>query len=152
MKKNGKILIFAIFVALVIIAIFVVQKIYTAPKIPYLKINNTGIDLEIADTLEKQITGLSYRESLDQKSGMLFVFPVKEMKSFWMKDMKFSLDIIWIDEDRIIKIDKSLPIAGPNPDKRYYSSEPVNYVLEVNGGFADLHNIKVGDRVNYFLK
>jgi len=131
---------------------FIVQKIYTAPKKPYLKINKTSIDLEIADTSERQVTGLSYRESLEKNSGMLFAFESRELKVFWMKDMKFPLDIIWIDGDKIIKIDKNAPVAGSNPEKRYYSGEPVDYVLEVNGGFVDLHNIKVGDRVTYSLQ
>jgi len=118
---------------------------------PKVKINNTEIEVEIADTPEKRTKGLSGRDSLDQNKGMLFVFPKESTATFWMKDMRFDLDIIWIRNLKIVKIDKKAkaPKAG-TPDNKltlYHSEEPIDYVLEVNSGFADKNNIKVGDKV-----
>jgi len=115
----------------------------------FVDINNKRIQVEVVDTAEAQYRGLSNRENLCQDCGMLFVFGDKQMRTFVMRDMKFSLDIIWIDEDKIIKIDKSLLPEGPDPINKYSSKEPVDYVLEVEAGFADKNNIKIGDEVNF---
>ncbi len=114
---------------------------------PYVKIKNNIIKVEIADDFEEQIKGLSNRDNLDDDSGMLFVFQDKQIRRFWMKNMYFPLDIIWIDDNKIVKIDKNLPPEGENPQNIYSSEIPVNYVLEVNGGYCDKHNIKVGSEV-----
>jgi len=127
------------------------NKNQTEEQKPKVKINNTEIEVEIADTPEKRTKGLSGRDSLDQNKGMLFVFPKESMATFWMKDMKFDLDIIWIRNLKIAKIDKKAkaPKAG-TPDNKltlYHSEELIDYVLEVNSGFADKNNIKIGDKV-----
>jgi len=119
-------------------------------SVPSVEINNTIITLEIADTTEKQWQGLSDRKFLDDNSGMLFVFPNLQTRTFVMRRMNFPLDIIWIKDRIILKIDKNLPPEGENYIKRYNSIYPVNYVLEVNGGFTDKHNIKTGDKVKLY--
>ena len=116
---------------------------------PYMKINKNVIAVEIADEAEERWQGLSNRESLGGGSGMLFVFPHKQVQNFWMKDMNFPLDIIWIADNKVVKIDSDLPPAGPAPDITYSSVHPVNYVLEVNAGFAEEHKIKAGDEAEY---
>jgi len=118
----------------------------------YVKIGDTVIDVEIADEMEERWQGLSNRESLGEESGMLFIFPKKQVQNFWMKDMNFPLDMIWIADDTIMKMDENLPPAGEHPDATYSSVHPVNYVLEVNAGFAAGHGIKAGDRIEYHLK
>ncbi|RLC37775.1 hypothetical protein DRH27_03535 [Candidatus Falkowbacteria bacterium] len=116
---------------------------------PTLVINNTMIKVEIADTAEKQRQGLSDRNFLDEMSGMLFVFPSLGARTFVMRRMNFPLDIIWIKDGIILKIDKNLPPEGENYINRYDSIYPVNYVLEVNGGFTDKYNIKTGDKIKF---
>lgn len=120
------------------------------------KINNTEIEVEIADTPEKRTKGLSNRNSLDQNKGMLFVFPKGSNVTFWMKDMKFDIDIIWIKDSKIIKIDKNAkaPKAG-TPDNKltlYKSDQPIDYVLEVNSGFVEKNKIEVGQTVSFELQ
>ena len=118
-----------------------------------LKINKTKINLiGIADTQEKSYLGLSFRESICSNCGMLFPFNGKNEHTFVMRDMMFPLDIIWIDDDEIIKIDKNLPPEGHDFEKFYKSESPVNYVLEVNANFCDKNNIKVGDKLVYNFK
>ncbi len=115
-------------------------------------INDKIIEVEIAGTAETHYRGLSNRKNLCENCGMLFVFPDKKERTFVMRNMNFPLDIIWIDDDKIVKIDKNLPPEGKNPANNYNSGAPVNYVLEVNGGFADKNNIKTGNKITLNYK
>ncbi len=103
--------------------------------------------LEIADLPEQQIQGLSDRPYLPENQGMLFIFPEKEIQTFWMYRMRFPLDILWIDDGKVVKIDKNIPPEGDQPQNRYASDRPVNRVLEINAGLADKYHIKEGDTV-----
>ena len=83
---------------------------------------------------------------------MLFVINNNKVTpTFWMKDMRIAIDIIWIKNSKIIQIDKNVDPPAPNtPDnklKLYSPKSAVDYVLEVNSGYSDLHNIKVGDAI-----
>lgn len=129
-----------------------VNKIEKMKPQPVVTINDIKIPVEIADTQPKWENGLSNRSSLDANSGMLFVFAKKDIKTpFWMKDMRFSIDIIWINDDKIIQIDKGLPFPEPGTSdtqlKTYIPSTLIDYVLEVNAGFSDKKGIKVGDTI-----
>jgi uncharacterized protein len=103
--------------------------------------------LEIATTLEEQYKGLSNRSSLCPKCGMLFVFPDMKERSFVMRDMNFSLDIIFIRDDEIIKIYQNLEPEGNSPQIIYNSFEPVNYVLEINAGQAEILGLEEGSKI-----
>ena len=116
-----------------------------------IKINDTEIKVAIADTPLKQGRGLGGKQSLKPDEGMLFVFSNYQIRSFWMKDMQFGIDIIWIRNNQIVGIEKNVPLADSQNLKSYLSPIPVNYVLEVNAGFCDGHNIKTGDRVDFDL-
>jgi len=115
------------------------------------KINNQVITAEIADTTYLRDRGLSYRDSLMENRGMLFVFRPANLPRFWMKDMRFPLDIIWIDDDRVVDIDENLPNPSAetplNQLPTYSPKSIVNYVLEVNAGYVAQNAIKIGDRV-----
>ena len=115
-------------------------------------IENAVIKVEIADSDIKRQKGLSDRTSLEKDGGMLFVITDnKSTPTFWMKGMKIAIDIIWITEGKIIQIDKNVapPTAGTSDKnlKLYSPKSAVDYVLEVNSGYSDLNNIKVGDSV-----
>lgn len=113
--------------------------------------DNIVVKAEIANSPDKKELGLSFRDNLDTDRGMLFIFEVPTVAFFWMKDMRIPLDIIWIMDDKIVDIDKNVPI--PKTDTpltqlpKYSPSEKVNYVLEVNAGFTDKNSIEVGDVV-----
>ncbi len=104
------------------------------------------ISLEIAETQDEKSLGLSFRENLEENTGMLFVYTVPGMYSFWMKDMLFSIDIIWLDENfNVINIKRDLsPDTYPTS---FVSQSPAQYVLEVYAGFAKDHEIKIGERL-----
>ncbi len=116
-----------------------------------IKIENTEINIELANTNETRSRGLGNRTKLDEKSGMLFVFSKGSKPTFWMKDTKIALDIIWIKDKKIVKIDKNVQ---PEPNvldvdlKKYPAPSEVDYVLEVNGGFTDKNSIKAGQSLS----
>lgn len=111
------------------------------------KIGKNVIEVEVAATPTAQFKGLSWRKSLEENKGMLFVFGSPSFYAFWMKDMMFPIDIIWIAGDEIVDISRNLPPARENFMPTYTPAEPANYVLEVNAGWADRHGIKIGDKV-----
>ena len=110
-------------------------------------IDGRTISVEIADTPALQEQGLSDRKSLPADRGMLFIFPDKQIRTFWMRRMHFPLDIIWIDDRTIAGVEKNLPPEGDLPLKYYSSGRAVNYVLELNAGLADKYGMKKGDKV-----
>jgi hypothetical protein len=138
-----------LFTVLLIALFFFFYPRKTASGINEVVINDKTIKAEIANNPYSRYRGLSGREELCADCGMLFVFPQKANETFVMRNMKFALDIIWISDNEIIKIDKNLVPEGAIPKNFYSSGESVDYVLEVNGGFADGNNIKAGDLVKF---
>ena len=105
------------------------------------------LDIEIADNDYETQTGLMYRTKLGTNHGMLFIFPDEDFRSFYMKNTKIPLDIIYIDEAKIIvSIQKN---AKPFDETSLPSDTPAKYVLEVNGGLSDEWQLEVGDRIDY---
>ncbi len=118
-----------------------------------IKINNTTISVEIANTESKRQKGLSNRVKLNPNHGMLFIFPQKDIyPRFWMKDMFFPIDIIWINDGIITQIHKNVPAPEPNTPENelmfYLPDDPIDLVLEVPAGFSDQNNIMPGDPVD----
>jgi uncharacterized membrane protein (UPF0127 family) len=98
------------------------------------------------DDLER---GLMYRASLDQNKGMFFVFTSDDKQQFWMKNMQFSLDILWLSLDgRIVYISRDAPACTADPCPVYTPSQAARYVLEVNSGYTTAHQWKVGDKLD----
>jgi len=110
-------------------------------------LDKQSIKVELASDDASQYRGLSYRPSLCPNCGMLFVFSSSTERDFVMRNMKFPLDIIFINQGRITKIDASLPPEGNKPQVIYASDGPVDQVLELNAGYAAEHNFKIGDRM-----
>lgn len=105
-------------------------------------IGDLQIPVSIADSSEEQEQGLSGTASLDAGTGKLFIFNTSGRYGFWMKDMKYSLDIVWIDQDfKIIAIDKD--ISPESYPKIFYPPSDVKYVLELNAGFSTEHDLSV---------
>ncbi len=113
-------------------------------------INTTVLKVEVANTLEKQITGLSNRDSMPQDSGMLFIFDKTDKYEFWMKDMKFPLDFIWLSGDKVVDLNENIPKPSSNDDKpaRVKPKEPISSIIEVNAGWIKVNNVKIGDIVS----
>lgn len=112
------------------------NKIETAT----VEIGDAIISVEIADTSEERALGLGGRNSIGDAEGMFFVFEEPGMHAFWMKNMEFSLDIIWIGEDFKV-VDMKENISPDTYPQQYASSLRAQYVLEVNAGFIQSHSI-----------
>jgi hypothetical protein len=102
----------------------------------------------VSSALEKQI-GLMFRKSLGDGSGMLFINDHEGIYPFWMKNMRFPLDIIWIGKDkRVSFIAKNVPPCGDDC-KTIVPDKSARYILEVNAGFADKYQVKIGERIDF---
>jgi uncharacterized membrane protein (UPF0127 family) len=105
------------------------------------------IDIEIADNDYKRQLGLMKRVSMEEKQGMLFIFPAEAKQAFWMRNTLISLDMVFINSEKeIVTIHKNTKILS---DQSYPSSVPAEYVLELNAGFTNKYNIQVGDRISW---
>lgn len=103
----------------------------------------TTLDIEIADDDYKTQTGLMYRKSMKDNRGMLFVFPDEQMRSFYMKNTEFAIDIIYANAaQEIVSIHKN---AQPFDQTSLPSNAPTQYVLEVNAGLSDRWQLEPGD-------
>lgn len=121
------------------------ETVITTPTC--VQVEDNCFDVEIADTNEERIRGLSNRNSLPKNQGMLFIFEQIEEQCMVMKDMNFSLDIIWLNEHKkIIKTDENL---SPDTYPELFCAEDIKYVLEVNEGFASQHGLKAGTTVQF---
>ncbi|MDP2605929.1 MAG: DUF192 domain-containing protein [Deltaproteobacteria bacterium] len=113
------------------------------------RIGEKTFSVELALTDEQQALGLGERDTLAINAGMLFVFKPAQTPAFWMKDMRFDLDIIWIFDGRVVDISRRVPApksdAKPENLPTYSPDTEVDYVLEINASAAD--GITIGDRV-----
>jgi uncharacterized membrane protein (UPF0127 family) len=148
MKNKSLIYSFVTVIIFIIILSFSVKNVEPKQEISLVKIGNMDIKVELAVTKEEQVKGLSGRESLAEDSGMLFVFSKPSRYYFWMKDMHFPIDIVWLNENKEIiyikqdaQADDFLETYGPEADSKY--------VLEVVAGFAEKNKVKVGDKVEF---
>lgn len=138
-----------------VVIIFIVVSIPGRP----MKYENTNVDFitksgnvtvyaEVSKNMTERAVGLMYRESLDENSGMLFIFRRPRVLNFWMKNTLIPLDMIFISEGfEIIKIQRDVQPCKTLDCPTYGSEGIAKYVVEVNGGFADKKNIKEGDKV-----
>ncbi len=111
-------------------------------------INDQEFRAEIADTDEKRVLGLSGRENLPEDSGLLFIFPTSDYYPFWMKDMNFPIDILWIDENWTI-VDITENVQPESYPQTFRPQTPAKYVLEINAGLSKDLNIKRGDKIRF---
>lgn len=117
-----------------------------------IKVGSSEVKIDIADSNSERQKGLSGRNSLADNEGMLFVFEQNDTTpSFWMKDMNFSIDIIWIDDGKVEKVEKNVspePGVSDSKLKVYYPGSTIDYALEVPAGFSDKNNVGVGTTVD----
>ena len=107
---------------------------------------DASLNVEIVRTGEAQERGLSGRASLAEDQGMLFDFETSDIYKFWMKDMKFPIDMIWFDEDRRVVYIQEDATPESYPES-FGPNENTKYVLEVVAGFTQKYNIKIGDKL-----
>ncbi|MFH1888728.1 MAG: DUF192 domain-containing protein [Candidatus Omnitrophota bacterium] len=104
---------------------------------------------EVADSVDKRQKGLMFRKSLAVNQGMIFVYEEEGRHGFWMKNMRFPLDIIWIDRNHIIAGIYESALPCKDICKSIYSQANAKFILEVNAGFIRKHQIKIGDTASF---
>lgn len=151
MKHFKQYLVFFLIVLFILGGLYLKAREYFLPT-AVVKIAGQEIRVEVARTPKSWAKGLAGRKDLAENRGMFFVFPEAERRSFWMKGMKFSLDIIWINRGQVVDIaPDALPDNTQNPTF-FYPRLPANQVLEVKAGFGEKYGLKIGDEVKLLTK
>ena len=132
-----------------IIALFLVTLTLERESKPeQVEINSTTISVEIADSEKERKEGLSGWEKLEKDEGMLFIFDEKDRHAIWMKDMDFSIDIIWLDEKgKVVDLKRNAsPESYPNT---FFPKDYSLYVLELRAGLIEKLDIELGEQINF---
>ena len=118
-------------------------------KTALVSLGGVNVTASLSTTPDSQSKGLSIKDSLNENEGMLFIFESPQKYSFWMKDMKFPIDIIWINSTgKIVHIEKNLsPCYLLLPCPSYAPNNDSLYVLEVVSNFTNKFGVSVGDSV-----
>ena len=154
LNNMKKILYFLLVLVILIFFIFILPKnnrSFPVNEIKSVEVAHQKIKVDVVYTPETRAQGLSGRESLAENAGMLFVFDNPSDYSFWMKDMNFSIDIIWIDEDMKITYIKKNATPESYPEGFSPKEKTSKYVLEVFSGFSDKYNLTEGDLIKFLF-
>jgi len=115
---------------------------------PHVEIHGQRYFVEIADDDATRQQGLMFRDEMAENRGMLFIFRREEPRSFWMRNTRIPLDIIYLDSDmKVVSISADTPPCRTSQCPGYPSTGPAQYVLELNAGQAQALNLKPGDPV-----
>lgn len=115
---------------------------------PYVELKGQRFTVEIADDREKQALGLMFRRALPENHGMLFIFPREAPRSFWMKNTRIPLDIMYFGADlRLVSVAANAQPCRVERCPGYPSEGPAQYVLELNSGKASELELAPGDRL-----
>ena len=119
---------------------------------PEVELKGKRFSVEVADTREKQALGLMFRDSMPADHGMLFIFPREAPRSFWMKNTRIPLDIMYFNEElELVSISADTPPCRVRYCPSYPSKRPAKFVLELNAGTAAELGVELGDRLRLDL-
>lgn len=141
-------LIIVVTILLILPTILIYWFINHRRKNTWVRINGVPLVVEIADSQEKRIQGLSGRSSLPSDRGLLFIYEKPDYYSIWMKEMNFPLDIIWINKERRI-VDLAKDVKPETFPQAFTPQTPALYILETNSGFCEKNKIMIGDAVSF---
>lgn len=119
----------------------------TLPISAQVKVADQIIQLEVAQTPEQQATGLMYRDSLADDRGMLFSFNPARRVSFWMKNVRINLDMVFLRNGQVKDVANNVPPCTTEPCPTYGPNTAIDQVIELRGGRAAELGIQVGDRL-----
>jgi uncharacterized membrane protein (UPF0127 family) len=107
---------------------------------------------ELAVSDEQREQGLMFREKINEDQAMLFIFEEEDIHSFWMKNMRFAIDILWLDSQRrIVHIESRVPPCSKDPCPSYVPAAAAAFVLELQAGFVEKHGLRLYDRIEFVL-
>ncbi len=120
--------------------------VFLRPTGPQVCVEDFCVHVEAVSRKEQMIRGLQGRESLGPEQGMLFIFKEEGLHRFWMKDMKMSIDMIWLDRfGKVVSIGEDIKPCMADPCTVYAPAASSLYVLEVQSGFSRRHGLEAGD-------
>lgn len=146
-----------VFLAFALGSIFTIQKFsdaYTCGE-PFsetmiMRLGGRDFGIEVARTPHERRCGLSLRAALGSRRGLLLVFSEDDRHGMWMKDMRFSLDAVWLDREFAV-VDVMPDIAPETYPSMFYPSAPARYILELSAGTARSLALERGDRIQATL-
>lgn len=114
--------------------------------------SSSSVTAELAVTDEERQLGLMFRTEIYPDQGMLFIFEEEGYHSFWMKNMNFALDILWLDKDKkVIHLESHVPPCQKTPCPSYAPLLPAFYVLELKAGSIEKKGLELYDRLDFIL-
>ena len=139
----------------VVIFMLVFISVFLRSKVTHIRIflpDGETIIADLAKTEEERTQGLMFRNTLNDDQGMLFVFEEEGLYSFWMKNMNFAIDILWLDrQKRIVHLELNVPPCKKEPCPTYAPDLPAKYVLELKAGSIERRKLKLFDRIDFIL-
>lgn len=144
----------ALIIAVILLAVVRTGRNFSLPN-PFrgsaeAEVGDKKINLILAKSDKDRMKGLSGRSNLPEDQGMLFLFEKKGEYGFWMRDMKFSIDIIYIDDNTVVYLIENVPAVVQAPNLIVYTPDaPANRVLELNAGGAKKYGIKKGTKITF---
>jgi len=150
MKINYKVITLILGILLLFLLIAKIDSLSSFT--PSANINGHVFSLYLAKTSRDQEVGLAKFNRIDNNKGMLFIFDKSDYYSFWMKNMKFPIDIIFINQTKIVDIFQNVPVQKNNNNlPTYTTGEKADKVLEINSGLINDYKIKVGENISLNL-
>lgn len=135
-----------IFIRSLIVALLLIGNAACATGKNYVELKGQRFEVEIAATPEKQSLGLMFRQNMPDDHGMLFIFPYEAPRSFWMKNTRIPLDIMYFSSElRLVSMSQNTPPCRTERCPAYPSAGPARYVLELNAGKAAELGLVEGD-------
>lgn len=142
-----------ILIYILISSLLLISNCRTSENESVIRIGRVRVKVEVADTPSERVIGLSYRKTLEENKGVLFVFPDVSRREFWMYKCNFDIDLAYIDTSGTIReivtmkrepLDKAVDSL-----KRYISnSQNIKFALEMKGGWFKENNINIGTKIN----
>lgn len=145
MNKKRILMALAVLVISAGITFWLAKKENSQPAFYSLWIGDTKLKVEIADSQGERGQGLGGRESLPQDQGMFFIFERPGKYPFWMRDMRFPLDIIWLDEYYNVA-DMAMDVKPDSYPSAFAPNKNALYVLEVNAGWTAANKVEIGSK------
>lgn len=145
-KKNKKSIFLTLAILLIFGSFFIVNRNENKDATKVVTVGEQTFQVEVVSVKNDLEKGLGGRDGLCLSCGMLFKFSQPGKYAFWMKDMKFPIDILWIYEGKIVHLEKNV---SPTLVGTLSPAEQADSVLEINSGKSDEFGFKVGDNVKF---
>jgi uncharacterized protein len=138
-------------ILIIILVVFLIALIvYSSLPIKQVCFKENCFQVELAKTREQRVLGLKDRNSLEENKGMLFIFEDSDIHGFWMKEMRFPLDMIWVSKDKeIVAIKENAEPCLEDECPTIVPYENSLYVLEINAGLIEKYNLTAGNKISF---